>query len=406
MSEEKEKRAPESTQNADAGQSKQDEPQISFFELVAPKRPPEKNKNGIIHIEARKPENDERAGRYSKFWNRELAQKYLRTLVFCICAFLVMFIANRYFGIGNGSLRNLAEENVARIIVFPHCTYELLQSDVSDYPGVIGAVAAYDEDDGSLKGYAYDMYCKGEGGEVLLTLGIRVDGTITGLSVTAHKESRGLGTSAGNLFTGSFAGRAADEAALDEIIYMDSSPETSKAIVDVVKQCVRHAQDNYGIVGHSDVALQEAVSEDIRENNTFDSPELQALLPGATFVGFYPEKGYPLKGFDTITMAYFADLNGEEYYAYDITTAGKDGDIVMSVAVAPNRTIVGIQVHSQQESAFEGNSVLEDLLQKIIGCGKVELSQLDVDGDARYSGNAIINAALDAVDCTDVYFKK
>ena len=123
-------------------------------------------------------------------------------------------------------------------------------------------------------------------------------------------------------------------------------------------------------------------------------------------MGFYPEKGYPLKGFDTITMAYFADLNGEEYYAYDITTAGKDGDIVMSVAVAPNRTIVGIQVHSQQESAFEGNSVLEDLLQKIIGCGKVELSQLDVDGDARYSGNAIINAALDAVDCTDVHFKK
>lgn len=382
-----------------------EERQPSFFELVVPKKAPEPEPDDGRRRKKRV--DPESLTGFRKFWYHLSNHRAFRLLIFCLCAVLVMFLSNRLFGVGNqGFQRTLAPENGARIIVFPHCTYELLESDITDYPGVIGAVAAYDEQSGDLEGYAYDLYCTGEGGEVLLTLGIRIDGTITGLSVTAHKETRGLGTSAGNLFIGSFAGRAADEDALDEILYMDSTPDTSAAIVDVVKQAVRHAHDHYGIVGHSDEALQQSVSEDIRENNTYDSPELRALLPGATFAGYYPDKGYPMKGFQTITMAYIANLNGEEYYAYDITTTGADGDIALSVAVAGDQTIASIQIHSQQESAFEGNDILSALLDMIVGCDKAALSQLDVDGDARYSGNAIINAAVDAIDCTRTYFLK
>ncbi len=382
-----------------------EERQPSFFELVVPKQAPEPEKDDG-HRRKERVDPDTLTG-FRKFWYHLSNHRAFRLLIFCLGALLVMFLSNRLFGIGNqGFTRTLSPENGARIVVFPHCTYELLESDISDYPGVVGAVAAYDEQSGELEGYAYDLYCTGESGEVLLTLGIRVDGTITGASVTAHKETRGLGTSAGNLFIGSFAGRAADEAALDEIVYMDSTPGTSAAIVEVAKQAVRHAHDHYGIVGHSDEALQEFVTEDIRENNTYDSPELRALLPGAEYSGYYPDKGYPMKGFNAITMAYIATLDGEEYYAYDITTPGADGDIVLSVAVAEDQTIAALQVHSQQERAFEGNDVLESLVNSIIGCDKTALSQLDVDGDARYSGNAVINAAVDAIDCTRAHFLK
>lgn len=385
----------------------QKEERISWFNTVVPKkkRVINRKKDMVIQWRNSMVEDDSDLPWYLKAWNNTSFQKYLRLLLFLACAFAVCYVGYVYFDLGKAQPRQLPETNTARMVVFPDCTFELLSNDMTEYPGVIGAVAAYDEETGELKGYAYDTYSAGESGEVLITVGISVDGSITQASLTSHKEVKGLGTSAGNLFISSFAGRAADEAALDEIIYMESTPKTSEAIVTSVKNAVRHANEVYGIVGQENAAQHEAVTEDVREQNTYDTPQLQALLPGATFAGYYPDKGYPLKGFQYITMAYIATLGGEDLFAVDMTVEGVDGPIEMSVAVNPDRTIRSVVVHSHQEQALQGNDILDGLIQRMIGADFAALNKLELEGEARVSGNVITNGATDAIDFVKEYME-
>lgn len=386
----------------------QQEERISWFNTVVPKKKRVINRKKDVVMQWRNSmvEDDSNLPWYLKIWYNTSFQKYLRILIFMACAFAVCFIGYKYFDIGKVQPRQLPQTNTARMVVFPDCTFELLENDMTEYPGVIGAVAAYDEETGELMGYAYDTFAAGTGGEALVTVGISVEGSITQASLTSHHEKKGLGTSAGNLFISSFAGRAASEEALDEIIYMESSPEVSEAIVTSVKNAVRHANTVYGIEGKENTALHEAVTEDVREQNTYDTPELRALLPGATFAGYYPDKGYPLKGFKYITMAYIATLNGEDLYAVDMTVEGQDGPIVMSVAVNPDRTVRNVVIHSHNEQSLQGNDILENLIRQMIGTDFAALSKLELDGEARVSGNVITNGATDALDFVKEYLLK
>lgn len=387
-------------------QQEQQEERISWFNTVVPKKKRVINRKTdmVMQFRGSLVEDDSDLPLWKKIWYNTTFQKYLRLLLFFGCAALIMYIGYTYYGLGQVRPRQLPETNTARMVVFPECKFELLENDMTEYPGVIGAVAAYDEN-GELAGYAYDTFSAGTGGEVLVTVGISVDGTITQASLTSHHEIKGLGTSAGNLFIASFAGRAAEESALDEIIYMESSPETSANIIASIKNAVRHANEVYGIEGMEDLALQQAVTEDIVSQNTYDTPELRTLLPDAVFAGYYPDKGYPLKGFKDITMAYFATVGDIEYRAVDMTLQGVDGPVVMSVAVDSQRRIASVVVHSHQEKGFEDAAVLEGLLEDMIGCDYVALSQLELDGDARVSGNVITNGATDAITFVKEYLE-
>lgn len=400
MSNENEKKNPQAEE--------QQEERISWFNTVVPKKKRVINpkKDMVMQWRNSMVEDDSDLPWYLKVWNNTSFQKYLRLVLFLACAFAICYVGYKYFDIGKVQPRQLPQTNTARMVVFPDCTFEMLANDMTEYPGVIGAVAAYDEATGELVGYAYDTFSAGEGGEVLVTVGIGVDGAITQASLTSHHEKKGLGTSAGNLFISSFAGRAASEEALDEIIYMESTPKTSEAIVTSVKNAVRHANNVYGIVGCENTAQHEAVTQDVLEQNTYDTPELRALLPEATFAGYYPDKGYPLKGFRYITMAYIATIDGEDLFAVDMTLEGQDGPIVMSVAVNPDRTIRNVVVHSHQEQAMQGNDILSGLIDQMIGADFAALSKLELEGDARVSGNVITNGATDALDFVKEYLQK
>lgn len=387
-------------------QQEQQEERISWFNTVVPKKKRVINRKTDMVMQFRNSlvEDDSDMPLWQKVWYNTSFQKYLRLLVFFGLAFLICFIGYKYFNLGRVQPRQLPKTNTARLVVFPDCTFEMLENDMSNYPGVIGAVAAYDAN-GELAGYAYDTFAAGAGGEVLVTVGVSVEGSITQASLTSHHEVKGLGTSAGNLFIASFAGRAADASTLDDIVYMQSSPETSENIVNSIKNAMRHANEVYGIVGREDVEQQQAVTEDITSQNTFDTPELRALLPDAVFAGYYPEKGYPLKGFKYINMAYYANTETAEYRAVDMTVDGVDGPIVMSVAVDADRRIANVVLHSHQEKAFEDETVLNDLIAAMIGCDYADLSRLELDGDARVSGNVVTNGATDAISFVKEYME-
>lgn len=385
-----------------------EEERISWFNTVVPKKKRVINRKKDMMIQFRNSlvEDDSDLPWYLKIWYNTSFQKYLRILIFFGLAFLICWVGYTYFDIGKPQPRQLPETNTARLVVFPNCTFEMMANDMAEYPGVIGCVAAYDEN-GELEGYAYDTYSTGTGGEVNITVGVSVDGYITLASLTSHHEIKGLGTSAGNLFISSFAGRAATEEALDEIIYMESSPEVSANIVQSVKNVVRHANTVYGITGKADEALQQAVTDDVTAQNTFDTPELRALLPEATFYGFYPDKGYPLKGFKMINMAYFAVQNGVEYRAVDMVVEGQDGDIAMSVAVDAFGKIAAVAIHSQQEAAFADAANMDMLINAMIGCDYVALQQLDPEADDtfRVSYNVVTNSAMDAISFVKEYMQ-
>lgn len=385
----------------------QEEERISWFNTVVPKKKRVINpkKDMVVQFRNSIVADDSDMPKWKQVWYNASFQKYLRLLLFCACAVAIMYVGYTYFDIGKQQPRTLSEYNTARMVVLPGCDYELINSNMTAYPGVIGAVAAYDEETGELEGYAYDIYAQGENGEVLITIGVSIDGYITQASLTSHHETHGLGTSAGNLFISNFAGLAADETALDSVIYMESAPQTSANIIASAKNAMRHAKDVYGIVGQANDETHDAFTEAVRANNTYDSEELQALIPGATFYGYYPDKGYPMKGFKNITMAYFAMLDGEEYFVFDMTVEGAEGDdVVMSVAVTQDRKIYNVAVHSHSEPAFADEAVLNDLIASMIGCDKAGLSQLELDGDARISGNVITNAADDAISCVKEHF--
>jgi len=63
-------------------------------------------------------------------------------------------------------------------------------------------------------------------------------------------------------------------------------------------------------------------------------------------------------------------------------------------------------VHSHQEQAMLGNDILSELIQQMIGADFAALSKLELDGDARVSGNVITNGATDALDFVKEYLEK
>ena len=254
-------------------QQEQQEERISWFNTVVPKKKRVINRKTdmVMQFRGSLVEDDSDMPLWQKVWYNTSFQKYLRLLVFFGLSFLICFIGYKYFGLGRVQPRQLPKTNTARLVVFPDCTFEMLENDMSNYPGVIGAVAAYDEN-GELAGHAYDTFAAGAGGEVLVTVGVSVEGSITQASLTSHHEVKGLGTSAGNLFIASFAGRAADASALDDIVYMQSSPETSENIVNSIKNAMRHANEVYGVVGREDVEQQQAVTEDITVRTRLTRP--------------------------------------------------------------------------------------------------------------------------------------
>ena len=98
-------------------------------------------------------------------------------------------------------------------------------------------------DGGRVIGYVFDLESKGYGGIIYISLGMSSDGRITGVKVSSHSETKGLGTEAADEFFGEFLNIGAGDDAM-EIDAMSGATVSSTAIRKAVNEALEFYSAN------------------------------------------------------------------------------------------------------------------------------------------------------------------
>ncbi len=96
--------------------------------------------------------------------------------------------------------------------------------------------------DGSPLGYVAQVAPKGFGGEMIIMVGVSVDGTIKGVKLVSHSETPGLGNRVGEDFhTSKYIGQRADTLSVDAITgstvsstALKSGVETALSVFNII----------------------------------------------------------------------------------------------------------------------------------------------------------------------------
>ncbi len=125
-----------------------------------------------------------------------------------------------------------------------------------DELSAMGVTGIYKDQGG--KGYVVSAANKGYGGEIVLSIGILPDGTISGVKVTSMSETVGLGAECQNEeWVSQFAGIQASEVrwtksgktAPDEIDAISSATKTTRAVTGAVNGALAFAREQFGYGG-------------------------------------------------------------------------------------------------------------------------------------------------------------
>ena len=164
--------------------------------------------------------------------------------------------------------RRLQQEKAVQeacIAVFPDAQRqgeELRFEDTGYVPGE--DLAAELAEDGVTIGTVYAAYngdvfygvvaeavsSRGYGGDIVLYVGVGLDGTVNGVSITKISETAGLGMEAPNVLTPQFAGRSAESfvftktgaAAENEVDVISSATITTRAVTNAVNGGMKAAK--------------------------------------------------------------------------------------------------------------------------------------------------------------------
>lgn len=133
--------------------------------------------------------------------------------------------------------------------------------------------SAFDES-GNLLGYVITVTSHaGFGGDITFSMGIRLDGTLNGISITSISETAGLGMRASEILAPQFAGKATDSRFTvtktgatypTEIDAISSATITSNAVTDGVNAGIAYFQ--YRMLGQENAVSSEPVGEGGSEN--------------------------------------------------------------------------------------------------------------------------------------------
>lgn len=117
---------------------------------------------------------------------------------------------------------------------------ETLAAELAENSVKIGTVfAAYNN--GTLYGYVVEsVSTKGYGGSIVLYVGVGLDGTVNGVSITEISETAGLGMEAPNVLTPQFAGKKVESfvytksgaAAENEVDVISGATITTRAVTN------------------------------------------------------------------------------------------------------------------------------------------------------------------------------
>ncbi len=159
--------------------------------------------------------------------------------------FLVALIAGALLGVTNALTKEPIEMQKemalakAREDLFSGCEFsEITDSAVfGEYANLQKVYEA--KKDGTVAGYIITLTSKGYGGDILLNVGVDVDGVSTGVIVGQNSETPGLGAKASETeFSSQFAGKKdivlvkGDTSAENEVSAITAATITSKAVTD------------------------------------------------------------------------------------------------------------------------------------------------------------------------------
>lgn len=94
-------------------------------------------------------------------------------------------------------------------------------------------------------GYVYELESRGYGGTIYLCVGVDMNGLVTGVKVSNHVETKGLGTDAETRFMAAFTGIEAKEGKALKVDAMSGATVSSDAVRKAVNEAVTHFENNY-----------------------------------------------------------------------------------------------------------------------------------------------------------------
>ena len=174
---------------------------------------------------------------------RETIHLAVRLMLFALVAAILLAVVNAVTA--EPIARNdQAKVNAARAQVLGDYTFTELEGDLSEYSEILGVYRATEGE--QTVGYVYELKSKGYGGQISLSVGIR-DGAISGVRISTHSETKGLGTSAEAPFLEQFTGLPASEESALGVDAMSGATVSSNAVKTAVAQACRHAEEVLGL---------------------------------------------------------------------------------------------------------------------------------------------------------------
>jgi len=172
---------------------------------------------------------------------RETANLAVRLMIFALVAALLLAVVNAFTS--ERIAENTRERiNAARRDVIGDYEFADAGADISEAEYITGVYAAMDGD--LCAGYVYELESRGYGGTVYLCVGIAPEGIVTGVKVSAHSETKGLGTDAEKKFIGGFIDMDVVGNAMD-VDAMSGATVSSNAVKNAVYEAIGHFAANY-----------------------------------------------------------------------------------------------------------------------------------------------------------------
>lgn len=265
-----------------------------------------------------------------------------------------------------------------------------------DYVAIKNVIEAKDAS-GNKIGYVISVETSGYSTGLAMSIGVRLDGTVNGFSVTAHGETPGFGKNViesdfGEQFKGVKADKFENGVNVD---YVAGATITSAALTDAVNATVKYVQSLSGNL----VVEEEKTPEEIVFENAAELKEIEVNTETAT--ALMTDGGYD----DEITGV--SEAYGEDGsllgYVVEVTAHdGYHGDIIMIVGIQLDGTVNGYAPIEHEETRNIGTKAFEEAFSsQFAGVNTdkfVPGDNVDLIANATVSSSAVMNAVNAAID--------
>lgn len=172
---------------------------------------------------------------------RDTVKLAVRLMAFALVSALLLAVVNALTKDTIAENERIAI-NAARAAVLGDYVFEKVDTDLSGYATIQEVYAGYDGD--TVMGYVYEIKSKGYASTpVSISLGVDLSGAVVGLNITAHAETKGIGTDAQVPFLASFLGLSATGSAAETVAGVDGmtgATYSTNAVKNGVEEALSH----------------------------------------------------------------------------------------------------------------------------------------------------------------------